>query len=148
MKTALYAAYGSNLNHDQMARRCPDAEFLGTGKINHFRLVFRHVADIEFSKGSKVLVGLWRVTEDCMDALDAYEGYPTLYDRTFLNVEQPDGSTVEAWVYFMLREGYQPPLKTYYQSIADGYRHCGLPLKKLQADLITARDLYFNQETL
>ena len=30
MEKKIYFAYGSNLNHRQMAYRCPDAEFVGT----------------------------------------------------------------------------------------------------------------------
>ena len=37
----LYFAYGSNLNLDQMARRCPDAEPVGRVRLDGYRLAFR-----------------------------------------------------------------------------------------------------------
>jgi gamma-glutamylcyclotransferase (GGCT)/AIG2-like uncharacterized protein YtfP len=129
--TFLYAAYGSNLNHKQMATRCPNAEFVGTGKIVGVQLVFRVVADVEPALGSEVSVGLWRVTEDCLRALDRYEGYPSLYDRTIVCVDTPDGGVAEAWVYFMNFSRYEIPSEGYYDSILQGYQDCGLEVNDL-----------------
>ena len=36
----LYIAYGSNLNLDQMKRRCPTAEVIGTAELKNWRLWF------------------------------------------------------------------------------------------------------------
>ena len=33
MSTKIYAAYGSNMNIEQMSKRCPKAILLGTGKL-------------------------------------------------------------------------------------------------------------------
>lgn len=129
--TFLYAAYGSNLNHKQMATRCPNAEFVGTGKIVGVQLVFRGVADVEPALGSDVSVGLWRVTEDCLRALDRYEGYPSLYDRTIVCVDTPDGKVAEAWVYFMNADYYNLPQENYFDSIKQGYKDCGLDVNEL-----------------
>jgi gamma-glutamylcyclotransferase (GGCT)/AIG2-like uncharacterized protein YtfP len=129
--TFLYAAYGSNLNHRQMATRCPNAEFVGTGKIVGVQLVFRGVADVEPALGSEVSVGLWRVTEDCLRALDRYEGYPSLYDRTIVCVDTPNGEVAEAWVYFMNADYYNLPQEHYYDSIKQGYKDCGLDVNEL-----------------
>ena len=41
MKKRYYLAYGSNLNIDQMAWRCPDAVPLGTAEIPNYRILFR-----------------------------------------------------------------------------------------------------------
>ena len=37
----LYVAYGSNMNLEQMAYRCPDAKVVGTGVIKGYILMFR-----------------------------------------------------------------------------------------------------------
>ena len=37
----LYFAYGSNLNHFQMKRRCKDSIFIKKINLKHFRLTFR-----------------------------------------------------------------------------------------------------------
>ena len=49
----LYFAYGSNLNHFQMKRRCKDALFLKKYNFKGYRLNFRskyRAADIEKKK--------------------------------------------------------------------------------------------------
>ena len=49
----LYFAYGSNLNHFQMKRRCKDSIFLKKINLKDFRLTFRskyRAADIEIKK--------------------------------------------------------------------------------------------------
>lgn len=53
MKTKIYGAYGSNINLEQMAYRCPHAEVYKVGYINGYRLTFRSggFANIEKSEG-------------------------------------------------------------------------------------------------
>ena len=49
----LYFAYGSNLNHFQMKRRCKDSIFLKKINLKNFKLTFRskyRAADIEQKK--------------------------------------------------------------------------------------------------
>ena len=49
----LYFAYGSNLHHFQMKRRCKDSKFLKKINLKNFRLSFRskyRAADIEPKK--------------------------------------------------------------------------------------------------
>ena len=49
----LYFAYGSNLNHIQMKRRCKDSIFVKKMNLKNFRLTFRsrfRAADIEKKK--------------------------------------------------------------------------------------------------
>ena len=49
----LYFAYGSNLNHFQMKRRCKDSVFLKKFELKGYRLNFRskyRAADIEKKK--------------------------------------------------------------------------------------------------
>ena len=72
----LYFAYGSNLNHIQMKRRCKDSFFLKKINLNNFRLTFRSkykAADIEPKKDSKVLGGLFEISKSDEKKLDIYE---------------------------------------------------------------------------
>lgn len=39
-KRKKYIAYGSNLNLEQMARRCPTAKVIGAGEIRDHELLF------------------------------------------------------------------------------------------------------------
>ena len=42
----LYIAYGSNINLEQMAFRCPHSKVVGVSEIKNFELEFRGVATI------------------------------------------------------------------------------------------------------
>lgn len=39
-KEKLYIAYGSNLNLEQMAHRCPTAQVVGASMLKNWRLMF------------------------------------------------------------------------------------------------------------
>ena len=61
----LYFAYGSNLNHFQMKRRCKDSIYLKKINLKNFRLTFRskyRAADIELKKNSIVPGGLFEIS--------------------------------------------------------------------------------------
>ena len=60
----LYFAYGSNLNHFQMKKRCKDSVFLKKINLKDFKLTFRskyRAADIEYKMGSLVPGGLYEI---------------------------------------------------------------------------------------
>jgi len=126
----IYLAYGSNLNREQMACRCPDAKVLGSSKLNGYQLIFRGskagaVATIEKRKGGSVPVLLWEITARDEEALDRYEGYPILYRKETVKVRL-DGQWVPAMVYIM-NEG-RPlgvPSRYYYDIIWRGYAEAG-----------------------
>lgn len=48
----LYIAYGSNINLEQMAYRCPHSKVVGTSEIKDYELKFRGVATIVPQKGA------------------------------------------------------------------------------------------------
>ena len=65
----LYFAYGSNLHHFQMKRRCKDSVFLKKINLKNFRLTFRskyRAADIEPKKNSIVPGGLFEISKSCL----------------------------------------------------------------------------------
>ena len=138
MNKRIYAAYGSNMNLEQMSRRCPDARVIGTGNLYDYRLTFRGssrgVANVESSPGRTVPVVLWEITEACEEELDRYEGYPSLYEKQIIEVEI-DGRIEEAMVYVMAkRYRTMPALPTSYYlgTIADGYADNDIDLKPLE----------------
>ena len=62
----LYFAYGSNLNHFQMKRRCKDSVFLKKFELRGYKLNFRsnyRAADIEKKKNSIVPGGLFEISK-------------------------------------------------------------------------------------
>ena len=78
-KKQLYIAYGSNINLEQMAYRCPHSKVLGTAEIKDYELEFRGVATIVPSKGESVPVLIWELDNRDLPTLNKYEGYPSFY---------------------------------------------------------------------
>lgn len=98
----IYLAYGSNMNHGQMAERCPGARCLGSTYLEDWVLTMPSYANIEESRGSRVPVVLWEISPVHEKTLDGYEQYPTMYDKWELTVEL-DGRPVTAMVYIMTK---------------------------------------------
>ncbi|HCT64803.1 MAG TPA: gamma-glutamylcyclotransferase [Lachnospiraceae bacterium] len=138
MKTKIYAAYGSNMNIEQMRVRCPDAKVIGTGTLKDYKLTFRGttrgVANIEKKSGSNVPIVLWEITPKCEKALDIYEGYPRLYVKQDIDVVSEKG-IIKAMAYVMTPKYTKmaaQPAKYYFSVIADGYFDNGIDLKPLE----------------
>mgnify|MGYP000328607356 CR=1 FL=1 len=104
-KERLYFAYGSNINLEQMAQRCPDAEAVGPVVLEDYELLFRGnragcgVATIEPLPGSQVHGLLWKLTPQCERSLDFYEGYPRLYGKDDVTVRTSDGQELSVMAY-------------------------------------------------
>ncbi len=82
MKETYYFAYGSNMNLDQMAYRCPAASVVEKVKLEGYRLTFCGrgkgcgVATILPEEGSRVEGVLWKITPACEKSLDFRRQYP------------------------------------------------------------------------
>ena len=78
----LYFAYGSNINLEQMANRCPSATIVGPAVLENYELLFRRgYATIKPRKGGRVHGLLWTLDSLCEQSLDHYEGYPSYYGK-------------------------------------------------------------------
>src|SRR3954466_12327564 len=99
---ALYAAYGSNMDPEQMQRRCPASPHTGTGWIRGWRLTFGAeeygwegaLATLLPAEpaGPGVFVALYDPTAADERALDAWEGADSgLYQRVHLRVQTLTG---------------------------------------------------------
>ena len=123
----IYVAYGSNLNKAQMAIRCPKAECLGSWTLDGWRLVFRGVADMVRDDTSICEVGLWRITDECEEALDRYEGFPTLYRKHYFETNPTLPESGEPMMaYLMNSDEVAMPSSGYLDSISEGYDDFGL----------------------
>ncbi len=139
MNRKYYIAYGSNLDVDQMLRRCPDAIQIGTSTIKDFELLFRGnashfgVATIEPRKGASVPVGIWSISDMDERALDWYEGWPRLYGKRIFRVKVRD-KMISAMAYIMT-PGHKiaPPSRAYLATIAQGYSDFGFDIEPLMA---------------
>lgn len=145
MPERLYFAYGSNINLEQMARRCPHAEVIGPVTLNGYRLLFRGgypnngVATITPDLARQVKGLLWKLTPECEHALDYYEGFPNLYGKEDVTVMDKAGNTYTVMAYVMTREFERDPSYpslSYYSGIAEGYEQNDIPLKSLHDALI------------
>ena len=94
-----YLAYGSNLNIRQMALRCPTAKPVGTAVIKDYELLFKGsktgaYLTIEPKSGAEVPVAVWAVEPADEKRLDVYEGFPTFYYKTELELPVRDRKSV------------------------------------------------------
>lgn len=125
-----YVAYGSNINQNQMAYRCPTAIVYGRGLVKDYRLVFNTHADIIPEIGCEVPVLVWDITSDTEWAtLDRYEGVKGgYYERQTVRVEMEHGEEVDAIVYVMCeqRKGFMLPYRQYWDGIVEGYEWQGM----------------------
>ena len=130
----LYIAYGSNMNIEQMAYRCPNSKVVCNGELVGYNLVFNIHADvIKGKKNDKVPVVVWDIANEDWARLDVYEGYPNYYVKEIVNVILDNGKTVNAIVYVMSnnRKGISPPYQNYFDCIKNGYIDNGIDLEYL-----------------
>ena len=130
--THLYFAYGSNLNRDGMASRCPDSEPLHRAVLEDWVLTFRGVADVKPHDGGVAHGALWEISHRDLARLDRYEGWPSLYRRELLPVRFGD-EELRAITYVMNDDYAGLPSPLYYRTILHGYKQWGLPLDALEA---------------
>jgi gamma-glutamylcyclotransferase (GGCT)/AIG2-like uncharacterized protein YtfP len=131
-----YFAYGSNMDWQQMQRRCPSAKFVCVARLADYQLAIgrhsrlRHcgTATIAAQSGSEVCGIVYDVSDEDLLALDAFEdGYRReLVSVTALN----DGNApLQVLVYIAEKEANVPlPNPGYKQHMLDGARHWRLPL--------------------
>jgi len=79
-----YFAYGANMSLASMHSRCPLAMPMRKFSLRGWRLDFGHHATIVRDPGAICEGALWMITEHCERSLDAFEGYPTYYDKLYL----------------------------------------------------------------
>ena len=130
----LYFAYGSNLNHFQMKRRCKDSVFLKKLNLKNFRLTFRskyRAADIEPKKNSIAQGALFQISKSDEKKLDIYEDYPILYKKYYFNHY---GKKVMTYT-MTKKTSFTFPTERYLNIVKRGYKDCGLDKKELNTAL-------------
>lgn len=141
----LYLAYGSNINLEQMAKRCPNSKVIGTAMISDYELEFRGVATIVPKKGAEVPVLMWEIDQQDEINLNRYEGFPRLYRKEIFEIEV-NGKIREGMAYLMNYKGIAPPTAQYYNGIKKGYEDNGMNTKYLHDALV--RSVEYQQEEL
>lgn len=133
MKKRYYIAYGSNLNITQMKLRCPSATIVGVSEIENYELLFKgsfsgSYLTIEPKQGSKVPVAIWRVSESDEESLDRYEGFPSFYYKTEMElpirlIKSKEVRKERCFVYIMHEyRSVGVPTGSYVAVCLEGYR--------------------------
>ena len=129
-----YFAYGSNLHHLQMKRRCPNCRFIKKIILHNYKLTFRSkygAADIEKKMGKKVYGALYLISKIAEKKLDVYEEYPILYKKMFFKY-----GNKKVMTYFMIKKTkLVSPTTRYLNIIKQGYKDCKLNIKSLNDSL-------------
>lgn len=142
--TMYYFAYGSNMNLNQMAKRCEkgytfikkvclkDYEFRYDGYSVHWKGA---VANVINAKGKEVWGGLFEINKRCLSKLDKYEGFhgkklsSNSYNKEKMTVHDTDGKAYVAFVYFRTGEKEHNPSDDYRETVLKGAYDCDLPEK-------------------
>ena len=129
-----YFAYGSNLHHAQMQKRCPKCAYIKKYILHDFQLTFRSkygTADIERRVGKKVYGALYIISKSDERSLDIYEEYPTLYKKIYFKYK---GKKVMTYI-MTKKTKLVPPTAHYLNVIKQGYKDCKINIKSLQIAL-------------
>jgi len=125
-----YFAYGSNMNLEQMARRCPGAQLGSRAKLSDWRYFINGngYAGIEEFPGSEVWGCLWSLNSRHWEALDEYEGVDGgYYEKKILKVERDSGNEeIDAWVYLSNDYDYGIPSSEYQAIVIRGAKDVNL----------------------
>ena len=121
----LYFAYGSNLNHFQMKRRCKDSVFIKKYELKGYKLNFRSkytAAYIQKKKNSVVPGGLFLISKSDEKKLDIYEDFPILYKKIYFKYYNR-----KIMSYIMTKKSvFRYPTEKYLNVIKQGYKDCDL----------------------
>jgi hypothetical protein len=131
----LYFAYGSNLNHFQMKRRCKDSIFLKKIDLKNFKLTFRskyRAADIEKKKNFIVPGALFEISKSDEKKLDIYEDFPLLYKKYYFYYY---GKKVMTYI-MTKKTKFRYPTERYLNVIKRGYKDCKINNRILKNSLL------------
>ena len=135
-KNIFYFAYGSNMSLDTMNQRCGANNFVGfkDSTLNDYSFYFynRGFANIKPSQGNNVKGVLYRINQKCFDDLDQVEGYPSLYQRAKVSIQNTFGN-FESWVYIVENDDTKgTPSDSYLNTVISGAKEYGLPSEYTQ----------------
>ena len=132
----LYFAYGSNLNHFQMKRRCKDSKYIKKINLKGYTLNFRskyRAADIEKKNNSIVPGGLYEISKSDEKKLDIYEDFPILYKKYYFYYY---GKKVMTYT-MNKKTPFKYPTERYFNVVKRGYKDCNLDIKYLKRALVS-----------
>ena len=121
----LYFAYGSNMDVEQMARRCPRSRPLGPARLMRHRLAVMREGWLTATRDPVAAVEgvLWEAALSDMRALDRYEG---LGEGLYVKASQPvvaNGAPKRALIYFGANSGPGVARPDYIAGVLRAARH-------------------------
>ena len=119
----LYFAYGSNLHHFQMKRRCKDSIFIKKINLKNFKLTFRSI----------VPGALFEISKSDEKKLDVYEDFPVLYKKYYFFYYGKKVMTYK----MVKKTPFRFPTERYLNIVKQGYKDCDLDNKYLQKALLS-----------
>ncbi|MBQ7257425.1 MAG: gamma-glutamylcyclotransferase [Abditibacteriota bacterium] len=157
----IYAAYGSNMNEEQMKKRCPQSELMGIGYLKDYKLKFLKYANIVPSVGDNIPVMLWKINDSDEKELDGHEGVNETekishYVKRYLSVEFEEQIIDNVLVYIMNEEKKKRiylikeyiPSTEYFYRIYSGYEKFNLSCEPLFKALFeTWQRIYVGKES-
>jgi hypothetical protein len=132
---ALYAAYGSNMDPAQMARRCPHSPRRASGWIEDWRLAFGGedigwegaMATVVEAAGEHVFVVLYELSGADEASLDQWDGVTLgYYRKANVRVATRDGDVL-AWLYVLNAYEGGLPAAGHLGIMADAAEAAGAP---------------------
>lgn len=136
----LYFAFGSNLDREQMQRRCPSSKLVAAATLPNHAIGFTGfsgywggaVATVSERRGSETEGLLYELTDDDLRSLDGYEGHPNVYRRQRKYVRAANGKRVLAYVYVRPLTEPDYPSVDYLKVIARAYMRHGFNIVQLK----------------
>ncbi len=131
----LYFAYGSNMDVEAMARRCPCSRAVGLARLERHRLAVMREGWLTAVRAPRSAVHglLWDLALGDVPALDRYEGLPKgLYAKIVQPLVAPGGAK-RALVYFGANSGPGVPKPDYLTGVLAAARARGLPAEGIAA---------------
>jgi len=131
------------MSRAQMAERCPNARFVGLGRLPGYQLVFNRmgrryegaVASIESSSAPNAAVHgvIWEIDKAELNELDQIEG-PSAYQRHTLQAELDGHEWLECEVYIGISQGENfAPDSRYLEILIEAAQDVGLPFHYVQS---------------
>lgn len=141
-----YIAYGSHLNLTLLHARFPKVRLVGAAMLENYRLVYKGFCEecsyltIEPCEGTQVPVGIFEISLIDELRLNAYEGYPYLYNQETMSVKL-NGQDIEGMVYVMNPiYDYNIPSEEHIKNCTKGFSDLGFDKSFLDSALSVTKD--------
>jgi gamma-glutamylcyclotransferase (GGCT)/AIG2-like uncharacterized protein YtfP len=131
----LYFAYGSNMDVNAMARRCPRSKALGRARLERHRLAVMREGWLTAVRDSSSAVHgvLWSLALSDIAALDRYEGLPQGHYAKLAQPVIAERGPKQAIVYFGANSGPGVARPAYIAEVLAAARSWQLPTEGLEA---------------